>query len=157
MVCYFLPEFHSATPSKLKNFIVSPEEPSDTFKAHVRQVLAIFQALVSEKAYRTVIEAASPILAPIEFVYVGALISKARIHACPELAGMINNFRSHVRSVHKDIRMNDRISKAMFNYIDRMNVPAGLAETESTATPSRKRRRGATTYDDDEYRPGRDD
>jgi len=157
LVCYYLPDFESATPSKLKKFISSPEEPSDAFKAHVRQVLSIFQALVSTPEYRTVIEAASPILAPIEFVYVGALISKAQIHASAGLAGMIYQFRNHVRSLHRDIRMNDSVSRTMWKYIAELNVPAALVETESTVTPSRKRRRGAPADDDEEYRPGRDD
>jgi len=155
MVCYYMPQFESPTSSKLKKFISSPEVPSEAFKIHIKQVLSIFQKLVSTKAYRTVIEVASATLAPIEFVYVGALISKARMQACPELAGMINNLRSHVRSAHKDIRMNDRVSRMMFNYIEGMSVPAVLMEAQSLSTPSRKRRRAA--HEDDEYRPGRDD
>jgi len=154
MVCYYLPDFHSATPSKLKTFIATPELPSDAFKAHIRQVLSIFQTLVSTSEFRTVIEAASPILAPIEFVYVGALISQVKVHASAGLAGMIYQFRNHIRSIHKDIRMNDRLSKSMYDYIIKLNVPAGLEEAESVVTPSKKRRRGAR--DDDEYRPGRD-
>jgi hypothetical protein len=155
MVCYYFPHYEAAIPSKLKNFVTSPEEPSATFKNHIQTVLSIFQALVSQEEYKLVIEAKWPVLAPIEFVYIGALISKAAVHACAGLAGMIYQFRSTVRSKHKDIRLNDSVARTMFTYIDNLVIPAELTETESTTfSPSRKRRRG---LDDDDYRPGRDD
>jgi hypothetical protein len=155
MVCYYLPEFEAATPAKLKNFITSPEVPNSAFKSHIQTVLSIFQALVANHEFRTVITSASPIIAPVEFIYIGALISKLNIPASSELAGSIYNFRSAIRREYKDIRMNDKVSKSMYAYIDKHN-PVTIESTQSDTTSSpRKRRR--STRDDDEYRPGRDD
>ena len=157
MVCYFLPEFESASPQKLKKFISSPEEPSAVFRNHIQQVLSIFRDLVANPEFQSVIMSSSPILAPVEFVYIGALISKARTAATSDLASKVYSLRSFVRKEHRDIRLNDSVSKTMFNYVNKYVNPDDFDVSHSVSETVTPRKRRRTACDEDEYRPGRDD
>lgn len=158
MVCWYMPNFEPAIPAKLNHFIAMPETPEPPFVEHIQEVLAEFQKLVSEEEYMTIIQSKWPVLAPIEFVYIGALISRVCMPVGRELASTIYKFRSHCRSVHTDIRLNQNVSKTMFNYIETLPLGTGLrgAEAGNRASGSRKRRRGGDDDSDGEYRPGRD-
>jgi len=157
MVCYYLPEYKGAVPAKLKDFIASPEQVGSVFKGHVQTVLSIFHTLVANPEFNNVITAAATLLAPIEFVFIGALISHSKLHASAELAGMVYQFRSYVRKQHKDIRMNESVSRTMYNWImDPNNVSADPERFESITFSPKKRKRDRLN-DDDDYRPGRDD
>jgi len=118
--CWNLPSFSSPTVSKLEKWLVTSGEPSKQFKKQVQQVLEKFIDLADNypKGFTGIKER----VAPVEFLFIGLLLAKMRNCSSADCAEKVLALRKHTRSLHKDVRSNERVMKSMWEYIERLDI-----------------------------------
>ncbi|KAF8514206.1 hypothetical protein BU17DRAFT_52702 [Hysterangium stoloniferum] len=125
--CWNLPNFSTPTVSKLEKWLVAPGEPSTQFKMQVQQVLEKFIDLgeYSSDNYRKGFTGIKERVAPVEFLFIGILLAKMRNCNSEDCAEKVLAMRKHTRSLHKDVRSNERVMKSMWEYIERLEISGG--------------------------------
>ena len=99
-------------------------------------------------------------LAPVEFVYVGYLISKYRHLDLSQLYQIVFQMKEEVRPQFKDMMFNTSVANVLRKFIDTATIPPPLGDGQeaprATSTAGRKRVRVHDDEDDDpEWRPSR--
>lgn len=129
---------------KAKDDDAGPDLASDdAFLGRVHGTFGTFSKLVADMSLHPLFLKPEWRVSPIEFVMICLLIS---VHkdalTITELAMRIGEMRTRVRSEHLDIRMNARVAKTMFDFIQEGSEPkTGVKrkrEEEEVVIPARK-------------------
>ncbi|KAI8976365.1 hypothetical protein BD414DRAFT_446482 [Trametes punicea] len=107
------------TPARLEKWLsVATPVPTRTREA-VLETFQIFITLVRDKKYNTAFSKPSRV-SPIEFIMTGVLIHRFRkTHSLIQLSSAIWLMRADVRKKHVDIRSNSKVTKTLFEFIDK--------------------------------------
>ncbi|KDQ58197.1 hypothetical protein JAAARDRAFT_35021 [Jaapia argillacea MUCL 33604] len=106
-----------ATVQQLDKWLHSSEPPSEEFCEKAHSTYSIFLDLAKDKKHTKVLKSPAKV-APLEFVMISLLIAvyKDKL-SLGQLAGLIEDMRKDVRSLHKDIRLNNRVARSMMDFI----------------------------------------
>lgn len=152
-----------ASIPQLEKWLSSSEPLEDNLQQRIRDVYDLFRYLVHDSKLNKVFKKPTKI-SPVEFVIIPVLIS-----ACGERMGMaqlsaaIGKMRDEVRKAHVDIRLNNRVSKWMIEYVEKLaegKVRDGLsamAEKRAAAAAAgggkRKRQESDDSTSETEHKP----
>ncbi|KAF4580786.1 hypothetical protein EYR38_003073 [Pleurotus pulmonarius] len=109
-----------ASIPQLEKWLSSSEPLEDNLQQRIMDVYDLFRDLVHDPKLNKVFKKPTKI-SPVEFVIIPVLIS-----ACGERMGMaqlsaaIGKMRDEVRDAHVDIRLNNRVSKWMLEYVEKL-------------------------------------
>ncbi|EJU04163.1 hypothetical protein DACRYDRAFT_63803 [Dacryopinax primogenitus] len=149
---YHLPNFTWPGLSKLEKFLKKKEVPTKTFKLEVLQIFSNYVALATDPRYYYGFQGIGDRVSPVEMVMIGLLLGYMKDYKSEDKAYHIKQLRLETRKQFKDIRMNDRVTKFMWSYIQSIKVPTKYVPSrEETSSVSRKRK--AARADENEFRP----
>jgi hypothetical protein len=157
MVAYHFPTYITPTSAKLTAFLSQQDRPEQKFKLLIVQYIKIFFRLVSEPEFNHPFTRPKwPKVSPVEVVYIGALISHMHTTDLTQLSKEVMKLREHVRSKHADLRLNERCSRTLHDYIT--SLPSRIVnDTAGTGgvggAKGKKRKAADTDLEDRDYRP----
>ncbi|KAL0947905.1 hypothetical protein HGRIS_010540 [Hohenbuehelia grisea] len=148
---------NAGTMPQLEKWLASTDPLPLTTMDMIKETFRVFVQLVSDKQLNKVFHKPEKI-APLEFICIPILIAMKRESMTPaQLAATIGRMREDVRNVHDDIRMNDRVSKTMLNFIASIQGPTAIVPEHAAAASvgdKRKRAKDDETSTSDGSGPG---
>ncbi|KAJ2934522.1 hypothetical protein H1R20_g2569, partial [Candolleomyces eurysporus] len=158
--CDGYPEEERTSFGGITKWLERTVEPSPAFKADINKVLKDLWQIATTRNLKSPFAAGAPRLAPVEFIFIGVLLYVLRDHDLETKSQAISEMRAAIRSVHDDIRTNNKVAKTLWSYVKQLerNPNASLSNSKlsrSTGSTSNgrpaKRRKTKTYEDDDDY------
>ncbi|KAI9572171.1 hypothetical protein HD554DRAFT_2067582 [Boletus coccyginus] len=157
--CDLLPEQGLPTAAKLEKWLLRVDKPNQAFMNNIGEVLNEFGYIATTPGLDAAFEQVDKRVAPVEFVFIGALLYILREKSHHERANAVLHMRLRIREQFRDVRNNGIVCKALWNFIDSLMGPTGLkilskTPSYSVAPPSSQRKRKKMDEDqDEEYHP----
>lgn len=128
---------------QLEKWLNETEEFSSSFKAKVQDGFRVFLDLVLDKKLNKVFKKPAKI-SPIEFILISLLVAVHKDKFTKaQLSAAIGNMRDDVRDTHVDIRMNDRVTKTMLEFIRQLKpskVPGDAGSIAGSSVGEKRKR-----------------
>lgn len=146
-------------PKSLEKWLHGTDPVKKSLIIDLQDTFRIFLILARDKRYSSSFNQPTRV-SPIEFVMTGVLIYLKRSSlSLTQLSSAIEQMRKDVRATEKDIRSNSRVTKLMYDFVNKRlkvsalkkdgkgDIPATIATREHK--PSAKRKRPTETDDDE--------
>ncbi|KAL5476481.1 hypothetical protein ACEPAI_3338 [Sanghuangporus weigelae] len=151
-----LPKRSMPTSSTLPGWLQKPNEPKESLKQEIEQVLKKYWMIASTDHLKQAFTVVKQMVAPVEFIFIGVLIAVLLRCEDDAIADEVLGLRQYVRALHKDnVRSNNRLAGSSWDFIEmaakRHDVEYAWSLT-TNGTTGKKRRRGKGDTGDDEYK-----
>ncbi len=124
------------TTPKLEKWLSSTAPVDQKTRNDVLETFKIFIALVKDKKYNAAFKKPSRV-SPVEFTMTGVLISRfKKTHSLTQLSNAIWQMRADIRKKFVDVRANNKVVRAMFDFLKRGFKDAELASDGKGDTPA---------------------
>lgn len=148
--------------SQVEKWLQGKSVVEKSFKDDVAETFTIFSDMVSDNKHGKIFKKFKKV-SPVEFVYTAVFIYTHKdVNSLVQLASGVSDMFDHVRTVHRDVRMNNRVQKSFTAFITDWKTKkvvgdAGASANKRKRTTSTKKRRNSDDMnvdsddDDDEY------
>ncbi|KAI6046100.1 hypothetical protein EDC04DRAFT_1872864 [Pisolithus marmoratus] len=156
--CDSLPEHALPTAQKLEKWLSRIDKPTHSFKARIDNTLNAFWHIADADNLNAAFNQVDKRVAPVEFVFIGALLFVLDDRTYEERANAILHMRLRIREQFRDVRNNGQVGKALWKFIDSVTGPSGLrilgnSSQSIRAAPSSSKKRKQLDEDEEDYRP----
>ncbi|KAL0949469.1 hypothetical protein HGRIS_009522 [Hohenbuehelia grisea] len=162
-LCESYPEQAMPTAAKLEKFLSRSDSPTPQFKTDINGVFDILNHIATTPPLNNGFKKIIQKLAPVEFMFIGALLYATRDGELEDRAEAIFHMRKSIRQQFKDIRFNSNVCRVLWKFIgDLENDPTGAGTGTSSgrrrkevepAVSSSGKKRGRPREQDDDYSP----
>lgn len=131
--------------SQVEKWLQSKAGLGESFKDGVVETFDLFAEMVSDTKHGKIFKKYKKV-SPIEFVYTAVFIFVYKgTNSLAQLATGLLEMFDHVRTVHQDVRMNNRVQKSFTTFITDWKSKSNVGGVGSSSAQGTKRKRSATT------------
>lgn len=131
--------------AQLEKWLKNTKSLDKSFKDDVMETYRLFSALVKDVKHSKVLKKYKKV-APVEFVYVPVFIYMHNdSSSLAQLADGIEAMFNHVRTIHRDVRMNNRVQKDYIEFVGKWKKNKTNGGVQGTAGTAQKRKRTTAT------------
>ncbi|THH18787.1 hypothetical protein EW146_g2255 [Bondarzewia mesenterica] len=156
--CDGLPDQFVPTQTKIEKWMYRNDQPPQEFQEAINEVLSKLWHLASQKLTNQAFQKITAQVAPVEFVYFGVLLYVMRDneYTDEDRAECLYALRKELRESEKDIRLNTRLGRRCWEFINKVDGGAPTSATGTVFTIAAlkdRRKRRADEDAADDYRP----
>jgi hypothetical protein len=143
--------------SHVEKWLQAKNPLNKSFKDDVTETFDMFADLVGDSKHGKIFKKYKKV-SPVEFVYTAAFLFMHKdANSLAQLASGVLEMFDHVRTVHRDVRMNNRVQKSFTTFISEWKSKSGVENVGGSSEPGNKRKRTGRKRNPDDMDVDTDD